>query len=216
MTDKNKIHITLVLDRSGSMGWDGKDEATISGFNEFLEDQKDIKNKVVLFTLVQFDSESGLAPYQREQTPAYHVVYNSIPIQDVPPLTKETFKPRGGTALNDAVGRTIDNLGKQLAAMPEDERPGHVLFVVLSDGMENASKVYTREQVVGMINHQRDVYNWDFLFLAQGMDAQEEGIEFVGAEYTLAHADSAEGVRSSYSTLTSTVRQYTGDSTECS
>lgn len=147
--------ITLVLDRSGSMG--AVREATIESFNGFLESQRSGAG-VATFSLIQFDDQ-------------YEPVYAVRPISEAPPLSRETYQPRGSTALLDAIGRTIEETGQRYAAMPEAERPGAVVFVTLTDGLENASTLFTMARVNEMIARQRNVYGWQFVFLAANQDA---------------------------------------------
>lgn len=154
-----KTAIAIVLDRSGSMSSCRDD--TIGGFNTFLQEQKDVGG-TCLFTLVQFDDK-------------YQVDYDLVPIERVEPLTITTYVPRGSTALLDAIGRTINEVGTKFANMPDNERPNKVLFVIQTDGAENASKEFTRQQVVDMIAHQRDKYSWEFIFLGADMDAIAAG-----------------------------------------
>ncbi|MBC8140815.1 MAG: VWA domain-containing protein [Armatimonadetes bacterium] len=156
---KDYTHITLVLDRSGSMEQMRTD--AIGGFNTFLKDQQAAPGAATL-TLVQFDDR-------------YESSYSLAPIASVKPLDTTTFVPRGSTALLDALGKAIEETGARLAAMPDDERPEKVLFVTLTDGMENASRIFTRAQIFDKITHQRDVYDWEFVFLAANQDAIEAG-----------------------------------------
>jgi hypothetical protein len=121
--------ITIVLDRSGSMGVVADD--TIGGFNEFLKAQKVIPGDAHL-TLRQFDD--------------VHDVVFSKPLKDAPELTKETFQPRGYTALLDAIGMAIEDIGKRLDAMPEADKPDRVVVCIITDGAENASQKFTRHQ----------------------------------------------------------------------
>jgi hypothetical protein len=93
------------------------------------------------------------------------------PISDVKEMTQADFVPRGGTALLDAQGRSITELGAELASLPESERPNKVIFVTLTDGDENASKEYMRDRVKTMTEHQRSTYNWEFVFLGANQDA---------------------------------------------
>lgn len=160
MTDHNLTHITFLLDRSGSM--EEIREDAIGGFNSLLADQQAGPGRCS-FTLAQFDS----------QDPA-EIVHDTLPIQEVPQLTRETFKPRGGTPLLDAMGHLITHTGERLADLPEHERPGKVIFVVLTDGLENASHFHTRKQIFEMITHQREVYGWQFMFLGADQDAIAE------------------------------------------
>lgn len=142
--------IACVIDRSGSMQSMADD--AIGGFNAFLQAQRQQPGQTRL-TLVLFDHEY-LKPYER------------LDIRDILPLTGETYVPRGNTALLDAIGRTIDDLGQRLAATPEPERPGQVLIAILTDGYENASTRYSQRKIAKMIEHQRQKYGWEFTFLA--------------------------------------------------
>ena len=156
---KHSADITVILDRSGSMESIASD--VIGGFNHFVTHQQ-VQPGECRLTLVQFDNQ-------------YEVVYAGMPIVKAPPLTADTFQPRGSTALLDAIGRTIDATGERLRALPEPDRPDRVLLVVITDGLENASTDYTRSRVFEMISTQRDVYRWSFLFMAANQDAIQEG-----------------------------------------
>jgi hypothetical protein len=147
--------IAYVLDRSGSMASLASD--AIGGFNSFLSSQKQLPGRAN-FTLVLFDHE-------------YLVPHKGVDIQRVPELNEQSYVPRGQTALLDAVGRTIDELGARLAAMPEAQRPAKVIVAIFTDGFENASRVYTTERLAASIKHQQEKYNWEFLFLAANQDA---------------------------------------------
>ncbi|HBN75952.1 MAG TPA: hypothetical protein DD473_09060 [Planctomycetaceae bacterium] len=129
----------------------------ITAFNEFVSSQIEVEGQATM-SLVQFDNE-------------YDVLYEAIPIQQVAELTDETFVPRGSTALLDAMGQTIVRTGQRLAAMPEAERPGRVLFVTLTDGEENSSREYNLHRINDMITEQKEKYYWQFLFLAANWDA---------------------------------------------
>lgn len=155
--DKKLTEIIVITDRSGSMGSVQKD--TIGGFNAFLaEQQKSVEGRCLL-TYCQFDHE-------------YEVVHEALPIEKMKPLDNTTFVPRGSTALFDAVGRTIDDVGQRLANTPEDKRPGNVVVVILTDGGENASSPkYKNGKLQEMVKHQADAYDWTFIFLGQNIDA---------------------------------------------
>jgi Mg-chelatase subunit ChlD len=156
---KDATHIAVLLDRSGSMQA-VKDE-TISGFNYFLKEQKAAGDNAS-FTLVQFDSEST------------DVVHEARPVRDVPNLNGDTYQPRGSTPLLDALGETINSTGRTLAAIPDTNRPDKVVFVVITDGEENASHKFTKSQVKEMIDHQTEKYNWQFIYLGANQDAFAE------------------------------------------
>lgn len=153
--NKKLTEIAYILDRSGSMAQ--LTEAAISGFNTFLMDQLDTPGDARL-SLVLFDDQ-------------YQLHANRAPLEDVEPLDTRTFIPRGTTALLDAIGRTIDNIGAKLAKTPEAERPAKVIFAIYTDGYENASTDYSVSKIQQMIQLQTEEYNWEFLFLAANEDA---------------------------------------------
>jgi hypothetical protein len=147
--------IAFILDRSGSM--ESCKQAAIEGFNQFLHDQKDTPGQARI-TLVLFDDH-------------YETPYISVPLEEMVPLDDQTYQTRGSTALFDAIGRTIDDLGARLAAQPEEQRPGLVIVSILTDGQENASQRFTVADISAKITHQRDTYQWNFLFLGANQDA---------------------------------------------
>lgn len=155
----NLTDITVILDRSGSMETVRAD--TIGGFNAFLKTQQQLPGDACL-TLTQFDS-------------IYEIVYADRAVKHAPELTHATFVPRGSTALLDAIGRTINAKGAQLEKTPAAERPGKVIFVIITDGAENASREFTRERINEMIELQRKTYSWDFVFLGANQDAIQAG-----------------------------------------
>lgn len=154
--------LALILDRSGSMA--SIDEATVVGVNRFIEEQKQVPGTATL-KLVQFDD-------------VYEAVFDA-PIAEAPELTlsktprpgQRIYEPRGSTALLDAIGRTITELGNGLAAMSEEDRPSKVIVIIMTDGLENASKVFKAPEVLDLIVQQRDVYKWDFVYLGANQDA---------------------------------------------
>lgn len=193
--------ITLLIDRSGSMSACKADME--GGLNAFIDKQKADSGRTLL-SLVQFDN-------------VYEAVYTAKPIADVPAIV---LSPRGGTALLDALGRTIVETGARLASMSEADRPGFVTFLIVTDGEENASKEYTNEKIAGMIAHQSDVYAWTFSYLGAGHDsfsvAKSVGIPLAAtSNYRTAKAASAFGSASSMitrgkvQTLTGTVPTHT-------
>lgn len=146
-------HITLVVDRSGSMST-CKVEAE-GGINAFIKDQQAQPGEASL-TLVQFDNQ-------------YETVYNGLPLRAID--HPYVLEPRGFTALNDAVGRAIVDTGEFLSAIPEAARPGLVVFAIVTDGAENASRIYSRAQIRDMIKHQEEAYQWRFDYLGANQDA---------------------------------------------
>ncbi|MEI7954709.1 MAG: hypothetical protein WCJ66_06030 [Verrucomicrobiota bacterium] len=156
-----QTEIAFILDRSGSM--QSMAPAAISGFNEFLKAQQatvDDGGKPIpaTFSLILFDHE-------------YLPVHHRVPIHKAVPLTAETYQPRGFTALLDAIGRTIDAIGKSLAALPVHKRPSKVIIAILTDGEENASQTFSMADVHQRITHQTERYQWEFLFLGANQDA---------------------------------------------
>ena len=156
---KDYTHIIIVLDASGSMSSIQDD---IKGsFNEFLKKQREAEGQTI-FDLFQFSDDvdrlvrsANLADFHDDLMSRYHC--------------------SGCTALNDAVCTAIDTVGHEFANMPETERPEHVMCVIITDGMENASQEYTARDVRNRIKRQKEVYNWDFEFLAANQDAFESG-----------------------------------------
>jgi len=154
----SRTEILIILDRSGSM--DSVRADTIGGFNSFLADQKKLGDQAFL-TLVQFDDQ-------------YEKLYEGRPLADAPPLDDQTFKPRGSTALLDAIGRTIHEQGARFSKAPEHLKPSQVIVAIMTDGFENASHEFDRAQVFGLISQQRDQWGWVFYFLGANQDAIAE------------------------------------------
>lgn len=158
MTNQDLSLIAALLDRSGSMQSIADD--TRGGFDAYIASVK-AQPGTTQVTLAQFDDQ-------------YEVVYHGRPIGDVPPLTLE---PRGSTALLDALGRFITEVGAGLAALPEDQRPGDVTVLVMTDGHENASGEWTVAGVRELIAQQESQYSWDFVFMGANMDAVAVGTQ---------------------------------------
>lgn len=161
-----RSHVTILLDRTGSM--QDIREDVIGGFNAFLAQQQTVPEPTTL-TLVQFDSQNP-----------YELVHKAVPIADVPQLTPERYVPRATTPLYDAMGHGILFLEQRLAGLPDDERPGKVIFVTITDGHENASREFDRARVAGLIEAKKSL-GWDFVFLSADMasfdDARGMGVE---------------------------------------
>lgn len=188
-------HIRFVLDRSGSMA--AIREATIAGFNEFIEGQKAGPGECTM-TLHLFDTDNP-----------YEIVFDQKPVQEVPRLTLETFVPRGATPLHDAIGRSIDTLGKQLKKMPEGERPGKIVVAIMTDGLENSSQLYRAPKIAEMIKHQREVYKWEFLFLGANQDACMTGEALnIPAINAVSYAATATGTANVMRSTSSNVQSY--------
>lgn len=156
---KDYTHICIVLDASGSMSSIESD--TKGSFNTFLKKQKELTGKTV-FDLYQFSDEVKR-------------IVKSVDLASFHDDLMARYNCSGCTALNDAVCTAIDTLGKEFSAMPESERPEHVLFVIITDGMENASKEFTADDVKKRIKTQSETYHWEFDYLAANQDAFESG-----------------------------------------
>lgn len=192
---KDFLAVELLLDRSGSMNRIKK--RVITGFNTFLKQQQEYGDNASL-TLVQFDSD-GIDD-----------VYVETPIREVAELSDKNFIPRGSTPLLEAAIKTITKTGERLAAKAEEDRPDKVVFVFITDGEENASGIeYTKDVLRNMIEHQHDVYNWQFIYLGANQDAFAEassyGIPMAGtANFVGVNADVA------YAAMSSNFTEYRG------
>jgi uncharacterized protein YegL len=190
----NLTELVFILDRSGSMA--SMSHEAIGGFNAFLEAQKKVPGDAKL-SLVLFDHE-------------YTMVHNGKDIKTVEPLDDKTYTPRGTTALLDAIGRTVDDVGKRLHDTLEEDRPSKVLVAILTDGLENASHEYEKTKINSMISHQTDKYSWQFLFLAANQDAIAEGLSLgIQANNSMTYcADTAIGNQAAYATLSCAATMY--------
>ena len=173
---KNLTELVFILDRSGSMA--GLEADTIGGFNAMTQKQRKEPGEALVSTVL-FDNET-------------EVIHDRIPLDRVPRLTEKEYYVRGCTALLDAVGGAIHHIGNVHKYAREEDRPEKTLFVITTDGMENASRRYTYDKVKAMIERQRETYGWEFLFLGANIDAAREAARFgiradCAADY---HADS--------------------------
>ena len=147
------VELVFILDRSGSMG--GLESDTIGGYNSMLSKQKKEKTGKVSVTTVLFDDQ-------------YELLYNQVPIEKVSPMTEEEYYVRGSTALLDAIGKTVMQVK---ANQDKKEIKDKVLFVIITDGMENESREYRAEQIKKLIEERKEKNNWEFLFLGANIDA---------------------------------------------
>ena len=177
----DRSHITVILDRTGSM--ESIREDVIGGFNAFLAQQQAAPDPATL-TLVQFDSQDP-----------YEVLHAAEPIARIPALTPERYVPRASTPLYDAMGRGILDLEARLAAMPDAERPAKVIFVVVTDGQENASREFDRARVNRLVEAKK-LLGWDFVFLSADLGAFDDA-GGLGVDYAarLVFDKTAEGNR---------------------
>jgi hypothetical protein len=207
VTDPNYTHIVHVVDRSGSMG-DNADPAGKStkadnatkGIRTFNLDQlADTKpDQTCTVSLYQFDTE-------------HDTVLDFVPVTD-PKVAAYRINPRGGTALLDALGFAITKTGEALEAMAEASRPRYVLFVVSTDGLENSSTEYTKQQVKGLITQQADKYGWVFTFLGADIDAFHEA-EAIGIGQGMTLNTTAGSYTGAYSSASGLASRYRGGAT---
>ena len=188
MADPGYIHITILADRTGSMGdiadpGSGKTKAdlTTKGIHDLIREQGAQPGKTT-FSLTQFDTQGT------DRIASFAAAGNPL-------ITGWRIHPRSGTPLLDATGEEITATGEALAALPDDDRPGRVFFVIGTDGEENSSREYSKQQITAMITRQREVYGWEFVFIGADIDAFAEAGEIgIAAGATLDSAAANLGV----------------------
>lgn len=158
----NLTEMVFILDRSGSMC--GLEKDTIGGFNSMLRKQKNEEGEAFV-TTVLFDNE-------------YWLLHDRLPVKEVPEMTDNEYRPRGTTALIDAIGRTISHIVNIHKYQRKENVPENTIFVIITDGMENASHIYSSEKVKRMIEHEKEKYGWEFIFLGANIDAVETARHF--------------------------------------
>ena len=154
--------LVFILDRSGSMS--GLESDTIGGFNAMLEKQKKESGEVIV-TTVLFDDQ-------------YDLLHDRINIKGVSNMTDKDYMVRGSTALLDAIGKSINKIGNVQKATSEELRAGKVIFIITTDGQENASKEYSYQKIREMISHEKEKYSWEFIFIGANIDAIATAKEF--------------------------------------
>lgn len=167
MKENVKIHnniteMVFILDRSGSMS--GLEKDTIGGFNSLIEKQKKQNGKCYVSTVL-FDHET-------------QVIHDRVELADIKPMTEEDYFVRGCTALIDAIGGAIHHIKNIHKYARKEDVPEHTMFVIITDGYENASKKYSSDQVKKMIEHEKEQYGWEFLFIGANIDAVETAKHF--------------------------------------
>jgi len=159
---KGLTEIVFILDRSGSMS--GLESDTIGGFNSMIAKQKKIEGDAFISTVL-FDDR-------------FEVLHNRVPLEHVRPMTSKDYFVRGSTALLDAIGRGIHKIGNVQKYTPEEFRAEKVIFIITTDGMENASREYSYEKIKSMVERQKENYGWEFIFLGANIDALETAERF--------------------------------------
>lgn len=156
---KNLTEMVFILDKSGSMA--SLEQDTIGGFNAMIEKQKKLDGEC-LVSCVLFDN-------------GQKVIYDRVPISEVRPMTEEDYTAGGCTALVDALGKSVKYIGNIHKHLREEDVPEHTVFVITTDGMENASRIYSSDKVKKMVSKKTEKNGWEFLYLAANIDAVETG-----------------------------------------
>lgn len=189
---KDLTELVFILDRSGSMS--GLESDTIGGYNALLDKQRREAGEAIV-TTVLFDDQ-------------YELLHDRINLKGVSPITDSAYFVRGNTALLDAIGRTVEKIANAQKRTAEPERAAHVMFVITTDGLENASKEYSADRVREMISRQKQDSGWEFLFLGANIDAVETASRFgIGADRAVNYHADPQGTRLNYEAL--------GDAVSC-
>ncbi|MDD6678360.1 MAG: VWA domain-containing protein [Firmicutes bacterium] len=189
---KNLTELVFILDRSGSMA--GLEEDTIGGYNAMIEKQKGEPGEAIVSTVL-FDNES-------------EVIHDRVDIQRIESMTRKEYYVRGCTALLDAVGGAIHHIGNVHKYAREEDRPEKTLFVITTDGMENASRKFTYDRLKAMIERQKEKYGWEFLFLGANIDAAKEAARFgISADRAANYHADSEGTNVIYETVSEAITQ---------
>jgi uncharacterized protein YegL len=189
---KDLTELVFILDRSGSMA--GLVEDTIGGFNSMIEKQKNEEGEC-LVSVVLFDNDS-------------EVLFDRVPVKDIPELTRRQYSPRGCTALMDAIGGAIHHIGNVHKYAREEDVPEKTVFVITTDGMENASRMYGDDRVRAMIRHEQDKYGWEFLFLGANIDAVETARQYgLKDGRAVRYHNDREGIKLNYEVVSETIAQ---------
>ena len=193
---KNLTEIVFILDRSGSMA--GLEPDTIGGFNAMLEKQKREPGQALVSTVL-FDNEST-------------VLHDRIRLSDVPPMTDRDYVVQGCTALIDALGGAIHHIGNVHKYARREDVPEHTMFIITTDGMENASHRYTSNEVKRMIERQRSKYGWEFLFIGANIDAVETAARYgIDRNRAVNYKADGEGTRIVYESVSKAVQNVRED-----
>lgn len=189
---KNNItELVFILDRSGSMH--GLEKDTIGGFNSMIDKQKNQEGECYVSTVL-FDDKS-------------EVIHDRVKLSEISPMTDSDYTVGGCTALIDALGGAIHHIGNiHKYARPEDV-PEHTMFIITTDGMENASHIYTSDRVRRMIERQKEKYGWEFLFIGANIDAVETAARYgIGADRAVNYNADSEGTEVVYASVARAVR----------
>ncbi len=187
---KNLTEMVFILDKSGSMA--GMEEDTIGGFNAMIERQKQEEGEALVSTVLFSDGNK--------------VIHDRVELARIEPMNRKQYFVGGCTALIDAIGCAIHHIGNVHKYAREEDRPEHTIFIITTDGMENASHLYSSDEVKAMVKRQKEKYGWEFLFLGANIDAVETAREFgIGEDRAVRFHNDRRGVRLNYETVSRTV-----------
>ena len=189
---KNLTELVFILDKSGSMA--GLEADTIGGFNAMIERQKQADGEALVSTVL-FSTQST-------------VIHDRVDLRKIEPLTKHQYFVGGCTALIDAIGGAIHHIGNVHKYAREEDRPEHTVFVITTDGMENASRTYTSDEVKAMVQRQKEKYGWEFLFLGANIDAVETAAHYgIGEDRAVTFHNDSVGQALNYEEVSAAVSQ---------
>ncbi len=187
---QNLTELVMILDRSGSMH--GLEADTIGGFNSMIDRQRSQEGEALVSTVL----------FSTDRT----VLHDRVPLEKVLPMTAADYRTGGCTALVDAIGCAIHHIGNVHKYARREDVPAHTVFVIITDGMENASCLYSSDQVKRMITRQKEKYGWEFLFLAANLDAVEAAGRYgIDADRAVEFRNDSEGQRLNYRVVGETV-----------
>lgn len=187
---KNLTEIVFILDRSGSMS--GLEKDTIGGYNGMLKKQRKEKGEAIISTVL-FDGEC-------------EVIHDRVSIDKIKDITEKEYCVRGYTALLDAVGGAIHHIGNVHKYARSEDVPEKTLFVITTDGMENASRLYTYDKVKSMIERQKEKYGWEFLFLGANIDSAQVGAQIgIDRDHTVDYYSDGVGTRLNYEAMSDAI-----------
>ena len=190
---KNLTELVFILDRSGSMS--GLESDTIGGYNSMLEQQRKLKGECVI-TTVLFDN-------------CYELLHDRIDIRAVAPITEKEYFVGGSTALLDAIGKTIHKIDTAQKNTSDAYRADKVMFVIITDGYENSSREYSSQKVKSMIEHKKEKYGWEFIFLGANIDAVETAGRFgINADRAVDYVPDGEGTELNFRMMSETVATF--------
>lgn len=188
---KDLTEIIFILDRSGSMA--GLEKDTIGGFNSLIRKQRGEEGEALISTVL-FDNYS-------------EVIHDRVPLDKIPQMTHNEYYVRGCTALLDAVGGAVHHISNVHKYAREEDRPERTLFVITTDGMENASRRYSYDEVRRMIERQKEKYGWEFLFLGANIDAAKEAARFgIQEDRAVNYHCDEDGMALNYEVVSDTIR----------